>query len=900
MVALRSRFGKRRITTITDVARRVEPKDSSLDAAAGDELLRLALSRPKQAADVARDWLSGPPDPLNRSYALQTLSIVHRELGDGAQALRYVRRALRAAEKSGRHDRSSDVRATLGSTLALVGRTREALDAFDRSLKGAHGLAAARILMRRGGVLQILGRYDDALADLRRAIPVLRDASDTVYEARALTFRALVYLELASHTRSDIDFARGEELLRNAGQQLESAVARHNRAIVAYRSGDLPGAMRQLDAAERFYIELGQPTAELELDRCRVLLSGGMPDDAWHHAGLAVEILARNTSTGHQHAEALLTAASAGLAAGDVGSALADADAATRLFRLQHRDRWVLRAQRTALSARWLGGERSTAMLRTATEVAERLEVLRDPETVDARLLAGRIALALGSGSDARGHLEAAARARHRGAAISRATGWLARALQAEAAGDSRAMLASCRRGLDLLDEHRLTLGATEMRARASVHGAELAALATRHAARVGNPTQLLLWSERWRATALTAAPVRPPDDEELANDLSALRGVTRRIAELRADGASTTGPEKEQAKLEAVVRGRMLRTSGGTSGLASAPVDVRRIRAALGTTTLVELVEVDGTLLVVTVGLGGTKMREVGSAARAEDELDFARYGLRRAAMSTSSAGRRLAMSSLETNAASLQEALLGPAAEHLGSGEVVIIPSGRLHAVPWSLLPALRDRTVTVAPSVSSWLRATSTPKPTHDKVALVAGPGLETDGAEVHDVAARYPGADLLTGDAATAENVLAALEGSSLAHIAAHGTFRADNALFSSLRLADGELTVHDLERLRNPPHRLVLSSCDSGLGAHAGADELLGLTNALIGLGTAGLLASVVPVNDAATVPLMVAVHGRLREGATLAQALHQARRWLGASDIVVAATGLSFVALGGA
>ena len=167
-------------------------------------------------------------------------------------------------------------------------------------------------------------------------------------------------------------------------------------------------------------------------------------------------------------------------------------------------------------------------------------------------------------------------------------------------------------------------------------------------------------------------------------------------------------------------------------------------------------------------------------------------------------------------------------------------------------------------------------------------------------MHDVANRYPGANLLTGDAATAESVLAALEGASLAHIAAHGTFRADNALFSSLRLADGELTVHDLERLRHPPHRLVLSSCDSGLGAHAGADELLGLTNALIGLGTAGLLASVVPVNDVATVPLMVAVHGRLREGATLAQALHQARRWLGASDIVVAATGLSFVALGGA
>jgi CHAT domain-containing protein len=132
------------------------------------------------------------------------------------------------------------------------------------------------------------------------------------------------------------------------------------------------------------------------------------------------------------------------------------------------------------------------------------------------------------------------------------------------------------------------------------------------------------------------------------------------------------------------------------------------------------------------------------------------------------------------------------------------------------------------------------------------------------------------------------------------VAAHGTFRSDNPLFSSLQMSDGPLTVHDIERLHRPPHRLLLSSCDSGLGATAGADELLGLASALIALGTAGLLASVVPVNDAATVPLMVAVHGRLREGATLAQALHQARRWLGDSDPVLAATGMSFVALGAA
>ena len=91
--------------------------------------------------------------------------------------------------------------------------------------------------------------------------------------------------------------------------------------------------------------------------------------------------------------------------------------------------------------------------------------------------------------------------------------------------------------------------------------------------------------------------------------------------------------------------------------------------------------------------------------------------------------------------------------------------------------------------------------------------------------------------------------AALDGAWLAHIAAHGRFRADSPLFSSLRMHDGPLTVYDFEQLRRAPYRLILSSCDSGLQAPAGADELLGLVSSLLPLGTAGIVAGVVPLND---------------------------------------------------
>jgi CHAT domain-containing protein len=234
--------------------------------------------------------------------------------------------------------------------------------------------------------------------------------------------------------------------------------------------------------------------------------------------------------------------------------------------------------------------------------------------------------------------------------------------------------------------------------------------------------------------------------------------------------------------------------------------------------------------------------------------------------------------------------------------------VPPGRLQAVPWRLLPRLRSRVVSVAPSATSWLRArrTDSQASTGERVVLVQGPGLTSGGAEVPLLAADYgadaghgrcPAPDVLGGGTATAARVLDAIDGAGLAHIAAHGTFRADSPLFSALRLDDGPLTVYDLERLRRGPRRLVLSSCDSGIAAPAGADEVLGLASSLLPLGTTGIVASVVQVNDAAVVPLMTALHRELRGGATLPEALGNARPDLDA-DPVAAAAGWSFICLG--
>ncbi|HEX5801004.1 MAG TPA: CHAT domain-containing protein, partial [Gaiellaceae bacterium] len=137
----------------------------------------------------------------------------------------------------------------------------------------------------------------------------------------------------------------------------------------------------------------------------------------------------------------------------------------------------------------------------------------------------------------------------------------------------------------------------------------------------------------------------------------------------------------------------------------------------------------------------------------------------------------------------------------------------------------------------------------------------------------------------------------LDGAGIAHLAAHGSFRADNPLFSSLELADGPLTVYDLESLAEAPSLCVLSACDSGLSEVRAGDELMGLTATLLALGSSTIVASVVAVPDEASTALMSAFHGRLATGTPPAEALVHAQAAVADGDEgVVASAG--FVCFG--
>jgi CHAT domain-containing protein len=861
-----------------------------------DDLLKLALSRPHDAIAGAREILAGRPGPYEASIAHQAAGIVLRDIGDVNAAVGELRSALRAARRADSHEREADVLASLGVALVHANHTARGLAALDQAVGLTEGVLLGRMLHRRGAVLWFLGRYPAALDDLRHAVSLLRRGGDLAWTARALSARGLVYLQLGSPARADADYQAAGRLYAQTSQELESIYAVFNRASAAYRSGDLPAALSLLDETAARYQPLNVPTTDVSMDRCDVLLAAGLTGDALAEADAALDDIEQARGLSSWRAELLLKAASCALAADRPQAALERAQAACRLFQLQQRAWWEAHARLIEVQARVAIGPSSSRLLVAAKRAALRLDELASRDAAQAHLLVGRVALDLRRRGEADVHLTLAARSRRHGPPMDRVVGWLSAALRAEAAGDLRPMLSACRRGLEVLDEHRWTLGATELRAQATAHGAELAALGQRHAARQHRPRLLLAWSERWRATALAVPAVRPPAGAALAADLAALRQANVRLAEARRQGTPTAVHDREQLRLEKAIRSRSLQARG-TRAAGHAVADIAQLLEALGSTQLIEIVDVDGKLQVLFAAAGRVRQLQAGNTDEVTRAADFARFALRRLARRRPGDDLESAAAILRAAGPELQRAILGPAAGLLHDGPVVVIPPGKLHGIPWALMPALSDRVFSVAPSAGAWLRGHALRPPSRSRVVLARGPGLSTDGAEVALLAELYKDATLLSGPEATAAGLLSAMDGAWLAHIAAHGSFRADSPLFSSLRMHDGPLTVYDFEQLHRSPHWLILPSCDSGVLAPAGADELLGLAASLLPLGTAGLIVSMVPVNDRAVMPLMMSLHQCLRAGQSLAEAMCSVRRD-STGDVIEHAAAASMLALG--
>jgi tetratricopeptide (TPR) repeat protein len=873
------------------------------------EALRLAEADPGRSVPLAiavvrRARADG--DLATASVAERALGLAALHLEDPDAAMRHLRAAVALGHGAGSARLAAEAHMRLAFVLNVRGRPRQALRAIDTVLLDLDGVERAQAQAQRGAILHQLGRFDEALASYRTALPVLRRAGDDVWVKRVLSNRGILHGQRHEFAAAEADLREAERVCRQLDLGLTLAFVQQNLGWVSGLRGDVPRALSYLDAAEERLRSLRSQLGWVLADRGELLLSVGLVPEARDAAEQAVEAFGRERRQIALPEVRLLLARAATLQ-GDPGGALEQARRAVREFSRQQRPEWAALARFVVLVSRLSGEHRSRVSLGQVERAADSLSAAGwRGQSLEARLLAAQLALERGRATRGCRQLRQASRMRRRGPAMLRARAWHAEALLRLAGGNRRDATVAVRAALQVLDEHRATLGATDLRAYASGHRVELAELGLRMAFEDGQPGRVLAWAEQGRASHLLLRPVRPPDDPTLASDLAELRATVAEIEKTRSAGRGTARLDQRQVRLERKIRDYCRRQRGDSAAQPVGPVPLRRLSEALGGTALAEFVQLDGVLHAVTVVDGHARLRPLGPLAPVRGLVDRVGFALHRLARRrVTSASRVAAIALLRHAAERLEAVLLAPLAGDTADRPLLLVPTGPLQSLPWSILPSCRGRPVTVSPSAALWYAARAPgPAPAGPghlagpgHVAVVAGPALPGARAEAAEVAAIH-GTTALAGGSATVEAVMAALNGAGLAHLAAHGRVHPHNPLFSSLLLADGPLTVYDLERLERAPRLVILAACDSGRPVVCAGDELLGLSATFLSQGAQQIIASVAPVPDAETAPLMAAFHRLLTAGRSAAAALAAAQERVGGGDTAAMAAAAGFVCLG--
>jgi tetratricopeptide (TPR) repeat protein len=841
-----------------------------------------ATAAPQDAMRQAERLLSGAaPDGELRVLARHIAALAAVELGRVDEARRHVRLGLSTAQRGGLSKRA----AQLQLTLAWIELERGATGASWANLAAAEPHLPVedrpRATCLRGLLHCQRGHHRDARLRLTSALVHLD--GDRRWKANALLGRGLANLYTNRLEEAEQDLADAERIFIADGRGARAAGCRHNRGCVAFRAGDLPRALRLFEQAVAAGLDV-TANPEALVDRGEALAAAGLTRRA---RAVMEQASQRLAATGRQGrlAETRLALAECALRDGDPAAAAEAASAARRLFRGQKRPAWAALASAIVWQAKLRSGQNTRYALSAARRAANACEDFGwRAAAAELRLTAGRTAQLAGLISVARKLLGRCADLRELAVPPQlRALGWLAEALLAEQEGNTARLLRACRAGLKAVDGQAAGMAAFEMRVHALGLGDELGAVAVRAALRIGDPQLVLRWTERSRASALHRRALRPPSDPRLNAALVRLRGAVL-------DAQRAADPKRAMntvAELEEQVRHQAMLVEGRTDRL-RAPAEIGEISAELGDAVLLSLFSENGRLFAVSIVDGEAALHLLGPEASAESQAVRLRHLLARQACGVDSRAAPMFEHGVELAAAELQAQLLAPVLPALKRGrELVVVPTGRLHLLPWAALPACRGNPVTVSPSIRCWLGGAERARaanPAGGK-AWIAGPRLDHAEREVRTLHHRG-GGRLLTGSGARTDRVLSALDGARVAHLAAHGHFRDDQPLLSCLDLDDGPLYAHDLDGLRRSPTTVVLSACDVGKSAISRGDQLSGLTATLLDRGTATVIASVVPVPDERTVEVMLTLHDRLDAGLPPAAALAEAQAGHGETGFI--------------
>jgi CHAT domain-containing protein len=235
------------------------------------------------------------------------------------------------------------------------------------------------------------------------------------------------------------------------------------------------------------------------------------------------------------------------------------------------------------------------------------------------------------------------------------------------------------------------------------------------------------------------------------------------------------------------------------------------------------------------------------------------------------------------------LGQKLIGPLWNRLESANsLIVIPHGPLHALPFHALRMnegylIQSHAISFAPSAAVLKfcqdKSATTQFPDSRKPLLVGVPDERISHVtdEIQKLSRILPDAEVLLGEQASFERVIQSISSCGVFHLAAHGLFRPEAPLLSSIRLADRWLAVQDIYNLDLSAALVTLSACETGLGHDAGGDDLVGLVRGFLYAGAASLVVSLWTVDDESMTRLVTDFYYHWLAGHSKVDALRQAQ-----------------------
>ena len=718
-----------------------------------------------------------------------------------------------------------------------------------------------------------IGAATAALHDFAQAIDLLQDAPEHL--GRALLNRGNLHLQRGAAEEAVADLTRALDILGATEDPERIARAEHNLGYARLLTGDLVGALQMMDAAREVLAPLSPVSRAVgEQDRAEVLTAAGRGRDAVTALENAAAAYGERRLRTFQ-AECELSLART-LLREDPKRARTVARQAARRYRSQNSPVPALRADAVALLAEIGVGNRALALLRRADAVAAELHGHGLPR--DATLLelqTARLALHRGDAVDARARLDRVVVDEDSPVE----TRLLLHEVRAELdhhLGATESARAEVRQGLAELHAWQSSFGSLDLQSTLVGHGRALAMQGLRLALEEGSPELAFEWSERARALVGRVAPVRPPADERLAADLTELRVLHA------ADPSPHSADGRRLDQLRDHIREQSWYGDGG--GRVGDPAALAEVQAELAATdaALVAHLAVDGWVTAVVVTGADARTLRLCPAAPVREDLDRVAADLDMAASQLAGPFASAIRGSLDERLQGVADHIVTPLLDLVGDRRIVLTPSGLLAGTPWTLLPGLEGRPVTVPPSATRWLELRRSARPRHPRVGLVAGPNVERAEEEVARSAAAWRRATVLTGGRAVATRVAALANKVDVLHLAGHGRHPGDNPLFSAVDLADGPWFGYDIDQLEHTPGTIVLSSCELGRSSVRSGDEVVGMTAAWLHAGARCITSSPTLVADDVACEVLAGWHRRVAAGEPPADALSDAARDLDA------------------